>query len=126
MKQDQLPMQMQFVAKKDRYLRERGGRAAFLILNCAHCGSNLAIYQKDGPGNLLRCYLNRFFYPEEMKSLQNNPRISMPNDLPTWRCVDCQSIIGHPMRYRDGRLAYRLVPGAFAKQRLASDALNVA
>jgi RNase P subunit RPR2 len=126
MKSNNFPMQMQLVTKKDRYLRERGGRAAFLILTCAHCGGELAVYQKDGPGNLLRCYLNRFFYPEAMQSLQNNLQITQPNDLPTWKCADCHSIIGHPMRYRDGRLAFRLVQGAYAKQKLKQDALNVA
>ena len=46
--------------KKDKYLRVRGGTARMLDIHCAKCGAWILKYQKDGVGQLLRCYLNRF------------------------------------------------------------------
>lgn len=106
-----------FVLKNDQYRRVRGGSAAFLALSCAACNHLLAIYQKDGPGNLVRCYLNRFFFPPQLAGMHRNKSVMNESDMPNFRCQACNALIGVPMKYQDGRLAYRLVVGSFRKRR---------
>ena len=108
----------QFELKNDKYRRARGGTAKLLRLKCAKCETDLMIYQKDGPGNLLRCYLNRIFSPPELKGLQDDENIREPRDLLNLICSSCQEKIGHPIRYRDGRLAFSLIHGSVAKHNL--------
>lgn len=103
--------------KNDKYRRARGGSAQMLDISCAVCGAYLMLYQKDGPGNLLRCYLNRIFAPPELEALQHNPSIDEPRDLSPLVCRACGTAIGTPMRYDDGRLAFRLHHGSFAKRK---------
>ncbi len=45
--------------KKDKFRRDRGGSSRFLTIICTICKSILAQYQKDGPGELKRMYLDR-------------------------------------------------------------------
>jgi len=54
--------------KKDKYFQERGGTAKIINVKCANCGSLLFTYQKDGPGWLKRCYLNRIILPENIRA----------------------------------------------------------
>jgi hypothetical protein len=102
--------------KKDKYLRARGGSARMLDIHCAKCAAWVLKYQKDGVGQLLRCYLNRIFAPPEFAVLQHNPTIREPKDMPNLVCPNCKTVIGTPMRYEDGRLAYRLMKGTYAKK----------
>lgn len=71
------------------------------------------MYQKDGPGQLLRCYLNRIFAPPALERLQHNPVITEPNSMPNLACPNCKALIGTPMRHFDERLAFRLRKGAY-------------
>lgn len=100
--------------KQDRYRRARGGRTRFLHIHCAACDNRVVLYQKDGAGGLHRLYLNRIFEPAELEELQR--RYSKENEVPALRCPQCAALIGTPMRYSDGRLAFRLVPGSFKKR----------
>lgn len=102
--------------KKDKYLRARGGTARMLDIHCAKCGAWILKYQKDGIGQLLRCYLNRVFAPPELVMLQHNSAIKEPKDAPNLVCLKCNSIIGIPMRHEDGRFAYRLMKGTYTKK----------
>lgn len=43
----------------DRFRRNRGGYSRLLTITCEKCGSNVCKYQKDGPGNLRRMYIDR-------------------------------------------------------------------
>ena len=95
--------------KRDKYLRVRGGKARMLNISCSQCGTFLLRYQKDGPGNLLRCYLNRIFIPEELEKMQRDPVIREPKHMSTLVCAKCKTVIGTPMRHADGRLAFRLM-----------------
>ena len=45
--------------KNDKYRRVRGGYARVLAIACEKCGSSVCAYQKDGPGNLRRMYIDR-------------------------------------------------------------------
>ena len=107
--------------KQDKYRRARGGMAKMLDISCATCGAWLMKYQKDGVGNLLRSYLNRIFAPPELKRLQDDPKIQEPKDMPNLVCGSCNTIIGLPMRYDDGRLAFRLIKGTYSKKILKGE-----
>lgn len=99
--------------KRDRYLRVRGGKARIIDIFCAACNTLVLTYQKDGPGQLLRCYLNRIFAPPELERLQHNPAITEPAHMSNLACPNCKALIGTPMRHFDGRLAFRLRKGAY-------------
>jgi hypothetical protein len=102
--------------KKDKYLKARGGEAHMIDVSCAYCGQLLLYYQKDGPGWLKRCYLNRIFGPAEMEKLQHNPQINSTKNLSNLKC-HCGETIGYPMIHKDGRLAFRLEKGKFSRKR---------
>lgn len=104
--------------KKDKYLRARGGKMKILNIHCTHCGTWVLKYQKDGPGQLLRCYLNRILAPQELEQLQRQPTIKEPRNMSNLICSQCKSIIGTPMRHMDGRLAFHLRKGAYSKKQL--------
>jgi len=47
------------VFKKDKYKEVRGKYSRLLHISCQKCGSFVCFYQKDGPGNLRRMYIDR-------------------------------------------------------------------
>ncbi len=98
---------------KDKYLNERGGTAKIVKVSCTKCGKLVLLYQKDGVGWLKRCYLNRIISPESYFSLQFNKNLTEKN-LRNLFCI-CGSVIGHPMKHKDGRLAFRLIRGRFKR-----------
>jgi len=100
--------------KKDKYLRKRGGTAKIVNVNCIKCGELLFVYQKDGPGWLKRCYLNRIISPKKYGQLQYDSKIKEPKDMKNLIC-SCGEIIGSPMRHKDGRLAFHLIRGKFKR-----------
>ncbi len=62
--------------KNDKYRKVRGGYSRLLNIACQKCGSMICRYQKDGPGNLRRMYIDRI--SEEKVSLARKD-ISCPN-----------------------------------------------
>ncbi len=108
--------------KKDKYFLARGGTAKIINVNCAKCGKLIFVYQKDGPGWLKRCYLNRIISPEKYSSLQKDKRIRTTSDLKNLAC-ECGEIIGNPIQHTfrsdnvtpDGRLAFHLIRGKFKR-----------
>jgi len=104
--------------KNDKYLKARGGTAHMINVCCVKCGNKILYYQKDGPGWLKRCCLNRIFGIEKWEKLQHDTSIRTPADMPNLVC-DCGSLIGTPMMHKDGRLAFRLSRGLFKRQRAA-------
>lgn len=99
--------------KKDKYSRQRGGKSRMLNIHCAACNTHILRYQKDGPGNLLRCYLNRIYAPPELEQLQHDAAITEPSDMPNLVCPGCNTVVGTPMRHVDDRLAFRLRKGTY-------------
>jgi hypothetical protein len=62
----------------------------------------MLIYQKDGPGSLLRCYLDRIHFPKELNGKEN------------LNCAGCNRTIGTPMIYKpEQRPAFRMRHGMF-------------
>jgi|SRR3989344_2276341 len=55
---------MKKVFKNDKYKKARGRYSRLLNISCEKCGSNICLYQKDGPGNLRRMYLDRISIPK--------------------------------------------------------------
>ena len=102
--------------RRDRYLRARGGTAKFLDLYCSNCNTWLLLYQKDGDGRLLRCYLNRIFAPANLEALQHDPNILKPRDMKLLLCSGCGQQVGIPTLHHDGRLSFRLINGSFKKK----------
>ncbi len=45
--------------KNDKYKKARGGYSRLLQISCQKCGKQICKYQKDGPGNLRRMYVDR-------------------------------------------------------------------
>ncbi len=104
--------------KRDSYRRERGGTSVILIVSCANCEQPIMQYQKDGPGALLRCYLDRILFPKNLSSLQKNPNVTSTATMPQLECPSCKAHIGTPMVYeKEKRLAYRLIPNTYKKKK---------
>ncbi|MBP7708446.1 hypothetical protein KA107_02080 [Candidatus Pacearchaeota archaeon] len=101
--------------KKDKHFRKRGGTTKIITVSCKACGNLLFVYQKDGPGWLKRCYLNRILFPEEYASLQKNKLLKIPKDLGNLKC-SCGSLIGTPIQHKDSRLAFKLVRKSFKRK----------
>jgi hypothetical protein len=55
---------MKSVFKNDRYKKNRGGYSRLLMISCQKCGTGICLYQKDGPGNLRRMYIDRILEPK--------------------------------------------------------------
>ena len=101
--------------KNDSYRKARGGYSQLLDIFCASCDRYIALYQKDGPGNLKRMYLNRILEPAELEELQTK-YYTNKKEVPALECR-CGNLIGVPIKHEDGRLAYRLVPGTLYKKK---------
>ncbi len=70
-------------------------------------------YQKDGPGNLRRLYLDRIFSPENLTDLQ---KLNL-KDIPVLKCNKCNEVLGTPYIYiKENRKAFRLYQDAITKK----------
>lgn len=99
--------------KKDKYRESRGGYSRFLNIYCHHCDSKILTYQKDGPGELKRMYLDRIVAPENLFKLQNLPIKEVPNLI----CGKCKYTIAIPYVYpKEKRNAFRIFVGAIIKK----------
>ena len=100
----------------DVYTKRRGD-PQILEIFCGNCKSPTMIYQKDGPGRLLRCYLDRIHFPEHLQKRQFED--FKETKTPKLECEKCDSIIGVPMTYEpEDRAAYRMLKGkSFFKKR---------
>ncbi len=103
--------------RKDKFFRDRDNCAKWWKISCAQCGEGVLLYQKDGRGKLSRCYLNRIFAPTRYAELQNDKTMTVKR-MPKLGCPKCNALLGIPMLHREGRLAFRLIRGSWAKQKL--------
>jgi hypothetical protein len=93
-----------FISIKDEYRQARDGYSKFLNLYCGYCGNHVMLYQKDGPGPLMRTYLDRIFAPENLVGLQNKTKVS---DL---MCSSCHRRLAVPGIFEEEtRKAYFLL-----------------
>lgn len=105
-----------FKFKNDSYTKRRGA-PVMLIINCALCQTYLMHYQKDGPGPLLRCYLDRIHEPENLHLRQylNFDKKTFPQ----LKCDSCSNIIGYPIIYeKENRPTYHMKVGSFSYSKI--------
>ncbi len=99
--------------KRGKFKSSRGGYSRLLDLYCQKCNSLIATYQKDGPGNLLRLYMDRIMFPENLVGLQYKDI----KDILPLKCDKCNFFIGMPYIYdREKRKAFRVVHDAVIKK----------
>lgn len=110
---DSLP---RFKFKSDSYAKSRGS-PVMLMLSCAQCNNYVMMYQKDGPGPLVRCYLDRIHHPDFLMQRQDEPFDKKM--APKLECPSCQVVIGSPIIYeKENRPAYHLRPGFFSHKKI--------
>lgn len=104
-----------FTLKNDAYTKRRGA-PALLKVSCAKCGEYLMTYQKDGPGPLLRCYLDRIHHPEQLQKRQYQSFDK--TSFPKLECGSCHIVIGSPIVYeKENRPAYHMRQGFFHRKK---------
>jgi hypothetical protein len=97
-------MKAKKVLKNDRYKKARGGWSRLLDISCGKCGKHICLYQKDGPGNLRRMYLDRI---SDSKVSITSKDLSCSND----------HLLGIKIIYaKEKRSAFRLFVDAVAKK----------
>lgn len=95
-----------FVLKQDIYRENRGGYAHFLNIFCESCGAQVALYQKDGPGELRRMYMDRILAPHVAYS----PKAD-------FACYVCKKVLGTFYLYeKEKRETVRLYQGSVIKK----------
>jgi hypothetical protein len=105
-----------FKFKKNTYTRKRGA-PAMLMISCALCGHYLMSYQKDGPGPLKRCYLDRIHHPEYLEKRQYD--VFDKKTALKLMCEACQAVIGIPIIYeKEDRPAYYMNVGSFTAKKV--------
>ena len=106
-------MQKSGAFKRDKYKSARGGYSRMLTLHCRKCDTVFAEYQKDGPGNLRRLYMDRIIAPEKLVGLEKKSI----KDVSPVRCPKCGFIVGMPYIYmKENRKAFRVFQDALVKR----------
>ena len=96
---------MKIKFKQDEFKNVRGSYSRLLKLTCRLCGAHVLDYQKDGPGSLMRCYLDRIFWPDAIVELQDKEI----KDIQSFVCTGCGEVLGTPYIYElENRKAIRL------------------
>ncbi len=112
-----------FKLKKDRYSKARGGPSKFLYISCGNCEEPTMVYQKDGPGRLLRCYTDRIVWPPELIDKQTDVAPDTIKQAGALACLSCENMIATPMVYEpESRPAYRIIPGSIHAYRSVEQA----
>lgn len=100
-----------FKFKIDCFTRKRG-TPAMLRMTCAECGAYIMAYQKDGPGPLLRCYLDRIYHPPHLAGKHKDKFDKQK--IGHLVCPQCTIVIGSPILYeKENRPAFHLRPTFF-------------
>ncbi|MBN1565739.1 MAG: hypothetical protein JXA10_17985 [Anaerolineae bacterium] len=102
------------MAKKSR----KGGGVRYFTIQCAVCREPVLLYQKDGPGGLLRMYLDRILAPPHLAALQDSCIVKA--DVPNLVCPKCDAVLAVPVVYNAAhgnpkRLALRVITGRLVK-----------
>jgi hypothetical protein len=88
----------------DKYRKARGGYSRLLEISCEKCGMKVCNYQKDGPGNIRRMYIDRI----------SNPKVSLAA-----KHIFCPNrhLLGVKMMYeKEKRLVFRMFQDAITKK----------
>ena len=99
--------------KNDQYKSARGGYSKLLDISCEKCGAHVCYYQKDGPGNLRRMYLDRMYMPT---TSVKKKELSCPNT----------HVLGIKINYvKESRPAFRLFVDAIVKKIVRADSIKI-
>jgi len=90
--------------KNDKYRRTRGGYSRLLSISCVKCGSQVCLYQKDGPGVIKRMYLDRIMEPKASITAKE------------LSCAKGHQIGIRMIYEKEDRLAYRVFVDAISKK----------
>ena len=74
------------------------GDPVMLEISCRKCSNWVMDYQKDGPGNLLRCYVDRIYHPRALREKQFTYRNI--TTIESLQCSNCASVLAIPIIYR--------------------------
>ena len=97
--------------KKDRFAKVRGGPSGLLVIRCSECQHPVLLYQKDGPGHLLRMYLDKIHAPDDLANLKHVA--TSRSDLKELYCPNDRELLAVPMVYKpENRLALRIIRGS--------------
>lgn len=109
--------------KKDSYAKKRGA-PALLLISCANCGNYIMSYQKDGPGLLMRCYIDRIHHPENLEKRQY---LEFDKQLvDKLECNSCNNVVGSPIIYeKENRPAYHMRQGFFISKKVSKKLLKL-
>jgi hypothetical protein len=103
--------QKQYKIAKDKHTKARGGSSKFLSVYCNRCKQEILLYQKDGPGHLLRMYLDKILAPEGLRETVSG--CGKKSDMAVLECPACKAKLAFPMIYeKENRLAYGIARGA--------------
>ena len=92
------------VFKNDKYRKVRGGYSRLFKISCQECGAVVCAYQKDGPGNLRRMYIDRIVEP---KVSMSGKQLSCPKG----------HFLGNKITYKkENRSAFRLFVDSVTKK----------
>ncbi|CAH6418546.1 Hypothetical protein POVN_LOCUS263, partial [uncultured virus] len=97
----------------ERRISETGEGSKILKLTCMRCSAHLMMYQKDGGGDLHRCYYDRILdrgtgHLHGWKSRSTAAAIKKQGDI---TCDQCGTKVGELVtysKYNECRLAYEL------------------
>ncbi|QQS18135.1 hypothetical protein IPL68_05885 [Candidatus Saccharibacteria bacterium] len=104
---------VKFKPRRDSYSRTRGGKSTILYLSCSNCKEPTLVYQKDGPGKLLRCYADRILWPPDLVDRLDAITPETIKTVGVIACEGCMQVIGTPTVYRrEDRSAFRVMPGS--------------
>lgn len=100
--------EQEFTPKRDRYSKRRGA-PKFLDLSCLACDEPVAVYQKDGPGKLLRLYADRIVWPPELIASHGQVDASNIKAAGNIACQACETVVAMPTVYQaEHRAAYNV------------------
>lgn len=103
---------------RDRYTEARG-EPRIIEIQCGRCKEPVMEYQKDGPGRLLRCYLDRIRTPQPTFT---DTTVRSATDL---KCRHCFQVLGKPfiyhrsLPYPETRPAYKIVNAVHIREKNA-------
>ena len=107
--------QKQYKPRKDKFTKARGGSSKLLSIFCAQCNTEILLYQKDGPGDLLRMYLDKILAPDDLVVKVSG--YTNKSEMESLACRKCYTLMAVPMVYdKEDRLAYRIVNGEIKKE----------
>lgn len=116
LKKQKVTKESELVAKKFNFIydqfTENRGKPKMLELSCKKCHAWVMDYQKDGPGNLLRCYVDRIYHPSALR--KHTFTYKTINQISSLECDNCRTTLATPMIYtrtqptKEVRAAYKI------------------